>query len=108
MHYIFDFYQGIVALGKNVYKKALIEPKNFFHDILSRKYSDHAREIELNSSSLIQDILEKKSGKPIKNFSENVLREDIEEVRKRIGSILDREFEIDFDIMKRNAEQNYY
>jgi hypothetical protein len=97
VHYMTDFYQGIVALGKNVYKKALNEPENFFQDILARKHSEHPREIELNTSSLIQDVLEKKTGKSIISFSEQMLREDIEEVRNRIGSILDREFTIDWD-----------
>lgn len=89
------FYQGIVALGNTVYKKALLEPKRFFHDVLAIEYSDNPRAIELVTKELIQNVIEKKSEKSIEYVVGFMLRKDIEDVRERIGAILDIEFKID-------------
>lgn len=92
-----DFYQGIVVLGRKIYNRALNRPKLFFQDILDRKHSENPKDIEIYTASLTQDVVEQKTGKSIEYVADFMLRKDIEEVRDRIGILLDQEFNIDWD-----------
>lgn len=86
-----NFCRGIVALGKKPFKEAISNLAKFSHDINTGVYGVSPEKIESSLFTLVQDVVEEKSGKTIYNVEELYLSKDIDDYQQRIYELLDEE-----------------
>ncbi|MFW9971934.1 MAG: hypothetical protein ACFFDF_17225 [Candidatus Odinarchaeota archaeon] len=92
-----NFCRGIVALGRKPFNEAISNLAKFSHDINTGVYGESPKKIESSLYTLVQDVVEEKSGKTIYDVEELYLREDIDDYQQRIYEILDKDHNLNWE-----------